>query len=162
MTWAIETLGFVFLAASMHAAIRRLKPLWNSVLVFAFAALLSGLGLIATLLGLTHASVFLTVTSFSLFLFLAELYLFSFTFVFGSVSAWLLVASLENKPLAKREGEPPRVMVERRLAALCHSGLLFPINEGYSLTPRGRAAAYIGGLLRAFFCHKRHGYGANS
>jgi len=155
MTWFLLCLLYFFLAASLHAAFRRIRPGFNTVVAYLAIGSVCGLALATHLLIGTYPGTLRLVAALSLYAFLIELYLFAVTFVFGSISAAVLVSHLERAGAA--EGGPdvsPELMINRRLAGMCLSGLLSEHGGRYQATAKGRFCARAGRALRAFFRHE--------
>lgn len=155
MSWIFASVGIFLIAALIHAAARRLFPTQNSVLLFLSLAFACGVGgglLLRASPGFTRFSL---ISALCVYCFLTELYLFAFTFVFGSVSAWLLVAVQKGTFNGQLDSNRnPEIMLHRRIEGLRFSGLIVVKNDSLSLTAKGRAAAFASNALRSFFTHQ--------
>lgn len=157
-------LGYMIIAALLHAVWCRLPPSLSSVPKLVVVSALMGVALAAHLLlvfGVTTA----TLAGLLVYVLAVELYLFMATLVFGSVSAiWLRRlrrgrASVEQM----RELYSPGWMVETRLARLEEHGFISrssisnDIRSGdrFQVTPKGLGMIRTFGRLRAFFGHDR-------
>lgn len=155
MTWFLMSLAYFALAASLHAVFRRIQPRVNTVAAYMALGGACGLALVTSLFVGNYPGTLRFVASLSLYAFLSELYLFCLTFVFGSISAAVLVSHLDRDGASEGDSDaPPELMIGRRLAGMCRSGLISENGGRFQATGKGRFAARAGRALRAFFRHQ--------
>jgi hypothetical protein len=156
MTWMAPCVAFFLLAACLHAAVRRIAPAVNTVTAYAACSSACGIALALCLLSPGSLGAVRAAAALGLYAFLSELYVFTFTFVFGSVSASVLLSHLgDAAPAAGEAPAPADVMIQRRLAGLCGAGLLSERHGSYEITAKGRLVAFLDRSLGAFFGHER-------
>ena len=154
MTCIMLALGYFAFAASLHAVSRRVKPRVNTIQAFLVVGTACGSCLLYNLVMLPNPAALTVTAGLLVFAFASELYIFAFTFVFGSVSASVLLAHLRP---GRRPADPPAVgpdiMLRRRLEGMCASGLVRQENGIYEVTQVGRCLASAGRALAGFFRH---------
>lgn len=156
MIWLALCLSFFVLAVLLHAIARRFLPEINTVAIFAATGGMCGLMLLLSLLVPVNLAPSRIAAGLSLYAFLCELYIFAFTFVFGSVSASVLLSYLEGTSDASDEiSVPPEVMVSRRLEGLHSSGLIREQSGFYQATLKGRLISAVGQHAGRFFMHDK-------
>jgi len=156
MSWLTTALGCWLGAIGVHAIIRHRRPNSNAVVTFAmlagFGALVAGL-----LLHRTYGLFTLqTMAGLAIYLFACELSVFVFTFVIGSVSAWILMDHLDPERKVIQSAASVDVhqgMVDVRIARMCESKLLVRQRDTYRPSPFGKWVLRLYHLLRAFFAH---------
>jgi len=156
MNWLLTALACGLGCIAVHAILRRVQSQRNAVVTFGLTALVGG----AVLLALTGREYGWTSGpvqgALALYFFGCELYTFMFTFVIGSISAWILMNALRPGAASVRsESDAPQHvgMVETRLARLCQVGFLGKRGDRYFLSAPGKIVAGAYHLLRWCFAH---------
>jgi hypothetical protein len=154
----VDWLAYVLLAffASVlgQMLLLRLRLLGNSFYAFLITGIAIGLGLMPLLFNFYSANIALSGTL--LYAFLCELFIFSFTFIYSSVSANLLMR-LGHRPMGRAEIDSlydDRDMTRQRIDGLIHSALVEEAEMTLRITAKGKVLARVFDNARRLFAHE--------